>query len=118
MSWQYFVLGLVAYQILKMLALAINRAVIEHRQKKFLKFVQVTFPDDKKIAFIAIDSSDKRSMSKLERQIREQYNLPEKVDLASGQALSDSGSAIFWRDRPMKRSRPNEHQEAEDEDRS
>lgn len=77
MGWQYFVLGVIAYQILKMLALAINHAVIEHRQKKFLKLVNIEFPDNSKITLIALDTSDKRAMAKLERELRERFNIPE-----------------------------------------
>lgn len=74
MSWQYFVLGVVFWELIKALALSINRAVIDHRQKRFLKLVHVTFPENQKIAFIALDTSDKRAMRQLERQIREQYD--------------------------------------------
>lgn len=80
MGWQYFVLGSIAYQILKMLALAINRAVIEHREKKFLKLVSIEFPGKPKITFIALDTSDKRAMAKLERELRAQYDIPEEQD--------------------------------------
>jgi short-subunit dehydrogenase involved in D-alanine esterification of teichoic acids len=74
MNGWYFVLGLIAWQILKMLWQATNRAIIERRQRRFLKLVNVTFPDSKAIAFIALDTSDKRSMQRLERQLREQYD--------------------------------------------
>lgn len=78
MNWQYFVLGIIAWQIIKMLAQSINREVIERRQKRFLKMVSVMFPDKEKIAFISIDSSDKRAMAKLERQVREQFDLTDE----------------------------------------
>jgi RNase P protein component len=77
MNWQYFILGIIAWQIIKMLALAINREVIERRQRKFLKLVSVTFPDKKDITFIAVDSSDKRSMQKMEQHLRENYVIPD-----------------------------------------
>jgi hypothetical protein len=77
MNWQYFILGIIAYQIIKMLALAINREVIEYRQRKFIKLVQITFPDKKDVTFISVDSSDKRGMKNIERQLRETYNVPE-----------------------------------------
>ena len=83
MNWQYFVLGLIAWQLVKALSLAINRAVIEHRQKQFIKLVRVLFPDNTEIKFIALDSSDKRSMARLERQLREEYNL-EKEEAEEG----------------------------------
>lgn len=74
MDWRYFLLGLIAYQVLKMLVLAVNREIIEHRQRKFLKLVNITFPDKKQITFISLDTSDRRSMAKLERQLREEYD--------------------------------------------
>src|SRR3954451_3437591 len=78
MNWAYFLLGLIAWQILKMLALAINRVIIERRQRKFLKLVSIRFPDRKDIKFITVDSTDKRSMQKMERELREQYGLTPK----------------------------------------
>lgn len=78
MNWQYFVLGIISWQIIKMLAQSINREVIERRQKRFIKLVSAEFPDDTKITFIAFDSSDKRSMAKLERQVRERFDLADK----------------------------------------
>jgi hypothetical protein len=79
-NWWYFVLGVASWPFLKLLALAINRVVIEHRQKRFLKLVSVTFPDKETTTFIALDTSDKRSMAKLERQIREQFDIPDGED--------------------------------------
>lgn len=66
----YFVLGLIAFQLIKMLALTINRAVIERRQKRLLKLVKVIFPDHERVLFVAVDASDKRAMAKIEREIR------------------------------------------------
>lgn len=77
MEWAYFVYGLIAYQILRMLVVAINHEIVEHRQRKFLKLVNVTFPDKKDITFISLDTSDKRSMNRLERELRERFDLPE-----------------------------------------
>lgn len=77
MTWAYFVLGCISYQLIKMLALVLDRAIRERRQKRFLALVNVTFPDKKSVTFIALDTSDRRSMAKLERQLREQYHLDE-----------------------------------------
>lgn len=77
MEWAYFALGVLIYQVLRFLVVTINRAVIEHRQKRFLKFVSVTFPDKDQIAFISLDTSDKRALAKLEREIREQFDVHE-----------------------------------------
>jgi len=78
--WWYFLLGVIVAPFLRVLALALNRAVIEHRQKRLLKLVNVHFPDQDNITFISIDANDKRAMAKLERQIREQYDVPEGED--------------------------------------
>lgn len=69
--WVYITLGAISYQIVKMLALTINTLVIEHRRKRFLKLVNIKFPDKKNVTFTSIDTSDRRSMAKLERQLRE-----------------------------------------------
>ena len=76
MEWTYFIFGLIAWQIIKMLALAVNRAVIEHRQKRFLKLVNIKFNDDRKsVTLVSLDTSDKRAMKRLEQQLREEYDL-------------------------------------------
>ena len=77
-NWLYFVLGLIAWQLIKTVALAINQTIIEHRQKKFIKLVNIRFPERKDIALISVDSSDKRGMKKIERELREQYGLEEE----------------------------------------
>lgn len=77
MEWAYFVLGLIAFQLLKMLALTINQAIIERRQKQMLKLVQVIFPDNEKISFITVDATDKRAMAKIEREVRSHYDVEE-----------------------------------------
>jgi hypothetical protein len=79
MNWTYFVLGLVAFQVLKMLALAANRQIIEYRQKRFIKLVSVTFPDKEDITFITVDSSDRRGMKRIEQELRDKYDLPERA---------------------------------------
>jgi hypothetical protein len=75
--WWYIFLGMVSWPFVKVLLLAINRAIVEHRMKRFLKLVSVTFSDKKTVTLISLDSSDKRSMKRLERQLREQHGLPE-----------------------------------------
>jgi hypothetical protein len=76
-QWGYFIIGIIAYQLLKLLAKAVNRGIIEHRQKRFLKLVDVMIPGKGKITLISIDTSDKRAMARMERELREQYNLIE-----------------------------------------
>jgi hypothetical protein len=81
MHWAYFVLGLIAYQLVKILHLAIKYAIIDHRQKKFIKLVNIRFPDRRDITFITIDSSDKKGLENIERDLRAKYGLePEEEE--------------------------------------
>jgi len=75
MNWWYFILGGIFYSFLKMIAKAINREVIHHRQRRFLKLVDVMFPGHGNITLITIDTTDKRAMKRLERQLREQFEI-------------------------------------------
>lgn len=79
-QWGYFILGLIAYQLLKMLAQSINQFIIERRQKKFIKLVNAKIPGKGDITFIAVDSSDKRALAKMERQLREKFDFDEDED--------------------------------------
>lgn len=73
--WSYFILGFVAYQIIKMLVKVVNREIIDYRHRRFLRLVNVEFPINSEITFIAIDTSDKRAMKRLEAELRERYEL-------------------------------------------
>lgn len=75
MELAYFILGVIAYQVIKMTLTAINNAVIERRQKRILKLVSVLMPDNKRVTYITVDATDKRAMAKVEREIREQYGV-------------------------------------------
>lgn len=75
MEWWFFALGLVVSPLLGLLAKAINQWVIEYRRKRFLKLVKIDFPDNSKITLISVDTTDKRAMAKLERQLRDEYDL-------------------------------------------
>jgi hypothetical protein len=78
-TWVYFVLGMIAWQVIKMLALAINREVIEHRQRRFLKLISIKLKDEREnVTFVALDTSDKRAMKRLEQQLRTEFDLPEE----------------------------------------
>jgi len=81
MELSYFVLGVIAYQIGKMLVLAIGHEIKEHRARKFIKLVNVTFPDHKAVTFISVDGTDKKSLADLEAQLREQFNEPKRGKL-------------------------------------
>ena len=80
-DWAYVILGFIAYQIVKMLFLTIRQEIKEHREKKFIKLVNIEFPDSGDITYIAIESSDKESMTKLENQLRDQYPNIQNTDL-------------------------------------
>lgn len=80
MNWIYIILGMVIWQLIKIMAIVINQAVIDRRQQKVLKLVNVVFPDQEQITFISLDTSDKRAMAKLERQLRDQFDSPEQAD--------------------------------------
>jgi hypothetical protein len=75
MTWPYLLLGIVAWPFIKLLAKAINHEIVHHRQRKFLKLVSVMFPGNEKITLITIDTTDKRAMKRLERQLREQFEV-------------------------------------------
>lgn len=79
--WVYFVLGVIAYQIGRMCYLVLDQQLRERREKRILKLVNVKFKDDRKdITIITLDTSDKRAMAKLERELRERFNLEEEED--------------------------------------
>lgn len=68
-DWVIFVLGVIAFQVIKMLALSFNQWVIERRQNRFLKVASLHFPDGGMIIFRSVERSDKRAMASLERQL-------------------------------------------------
>lgn len=78
MDWAYFVFGIITYQLIKMFGLAISHALKERRERRFLKLVNIQFPDNKNISFIALDTSDKRTMAKLEKELRDRYDLDQE----------------------------------------
>lgn len=79
MEWQYFVLGLVAFQILKMLWMATQHELERRRDKRFLKFVNLVFKDSATVTLVSLDSSDKRAMAQLKEQVIDLYDLPEDL---------------------------------------
>lgn len=77
-QWGYFLLGVVVYQFLKAMAQIVNQMVIEHRRKRVIRLAKVKFPDHTSITFAAVDSSDKRAMDKVIKQLIEQGDLHEE----------------------------------------
>lgn len=80
MTWEAFVLGVIVYQIFKMVYLGLNQHLKERREKRLLKMLQITFPDNNKITFITIDANDKRAMAKIEEEVRSHYDIKEDED--------------------------------------
>lgn len=79
--WVYVVLGVIAYQIGRMVYLVLDQQLRERREKRILKLVNIKFEDDRKdITIITLDTSDKRAMAKLERELRERFNFEEEED--------------------------------------
>lgn len=73
--WVYAVLGGIGWQIGKMIYLVLDQTLRERRQRRFLKLVSVMFPDHSKISFISVDASERRAMVKLEKELREKFEL-------------------------------------------
>jgi hypothetical protein len=74
-QWAGFVLGCIAYQILKAGWLIFEAEVKKRRDKRVLKLVQVTFPDNQRITFVAMASTDRRAFEKMKREIKSHYNV-------------------------------------------
>jgi hypothetical protein len=79
-EWTYFVLGVIVYQLIKMFYLVLDQKLRERREKRILKMVSIEIPDHKNITIITLDTSDKRAMAKLERELRERFNLDEDLE--------------------------------------
>jgi hypothetical protein len=71
-AWGYFVLGIITYQIAKMLWQISQKELTIRREKKFIKQLRIELPDSGQIALITVQSSDKKAIKDLERQLREQ----------------------------------------------
>lgn len=77
-GWGYFVLGLIMFQILKMLYMATAEYLRQRRAKRFIRLVHVTFPEATNIAFVSLDSSDRRAFKELENELMDLYDLKEE----------------------------------------
>jgi hypothetical protein len=93
-DWGIFILGVIAYQLIKMLALSFNQWVIERRQKRFLKLVHIHFPDHGLIVFRSMESTDKRSIQALEQQIEQAAQAEkDRIDEEQQDRRADRGRA-------------------------
>ncbi len=77
-GWQYFILGVVFFFILRAVVEMTMREIKEYRDRRFVKFVQVTFKDHESIHFIAVDSSDRRSLKKVVDEIETRFGVPKE----------------------------------------
>jgi hypothetical protein len=71
MTLAYFVLGVIAYQIIKALVLIARKEIREYRDRRFLRQVRINFPDAKDITLTSVSTSDKKALANIERQLRE-----------------------------------------------
>jgi len=70
-SWTYFVLGVITYQIAKMIYLIATKELGRRRERLFLRQVKIEFPDADPIRLTSIETSDKAAMEGLKRQLTE-----------------------------------------------
>lgn len=81
MNWSYFILGVFVYQLVYFLIKTINHEVVRYRQRRFLKLVHIFYPAGNKITFISIETTDKKAMKDLERQLRKQYEVDTRFEM-------------------------------------
>lgn len=67
---EYFILGVIFYQIIKMLVLIAQRVRKERRDRRFMRGVKVWFPDGTRFEYFAVETTDQKAMDSVERQIR------------------------------------------------
>lgn len=69
MTWEYFILGVIAAQIGKMLYLIGREGLERHREKSVLRVARVKFPDNSSVTFTSVETSDKKAMEEIKRDI-------------------------------------------------
>jgi hypothetical protein len=75
MEWGYFVLGMISYQIIKMVVVIARNEKKRHDEKLFLRQVKVLFPDNQSVTMTAIETSDRKAMRDLQTQLRMEADL-------------------------------------------
>lgn len=68
-TWTYFVLGIIVANIFKAVYKIARQELGRRREKNLLKVVKIEFPDSGTITFSSIETSDKKAMADLKRQI-------------------------------------------------
>lgn len=71
-----FVLGVIAWQILRSLYLILEIELRKRRERRFLRAVAVEFPNSTTRTYIAIAASDKKAMAEIEKEIRDRFDQP------------------------------------------
>jgi hypothetical protein len=77
-GWVYFIYGMIAWQIGKMILEAARQEIHEHREKRFLKFVDITFENKERIHYISLSTSDRKAMQDITRQIQEEFDVSDE----------------------------------------
>lgn len=74
-DWVIFVLGVICFHTLRGLWLITQQELKSYRERRFLRFIRVTFPDRKEIKMISVATADRKTLTKLRKQIEEEYDL-------------------------------------------
>ncbi len=69
MEWTYFVLGLIAWQVSKAVSLIVKDEYKNWKDKRFLKFVRVEFPE-KTFVYMSIASTNRKALKQLKEAIQ------------------------------------------------
>ena len=79
MEWGYFIVGMVSYQIGRLIVLVVKAEMIQWkllknrirdaREREVLVVARIQFPDATTITISSVDTSDKKAFEDLERQL-------------------------------------------------
>ena len=79
MEWGYFIVGMVSYQIGRLIVLVVKAEMIQWkllknrirdaREREVLVVARIQFPDATTITISSVDTSDKKAFEYLERQL-------------------------------------------------
>lgn len=75
MTLGYFALGVITATLGRMIYEIIKATVMRRREKKFFRFVEVSFPNHSRIRFGSAASSDPKAISEIQKQI-EAFQFP------------------------------------------
>lgn len=77
MNWAYFVYGVISWQIVRTFYQALDQVLRERRERRFLKVVNVEFPENVRITFVSVSTSDRKALKDVEKQMRERFDFEE-----------------------------------------